>query len=60
MIKTLLKTQTTILNKLAEQKQERYDQQHAISPCESNFLQQQEVQQIRALLKQHTSQSSKT
>ena len=36
------KTQTTILDKLPEQKQERNDQQHAISPCESDFLQLQE------------------
>lgn len=46
IVKSLLETQTLILVKLAEQKHERNDQQHAILPCESNkslppdFLQQ--------------------
>ena len=46
IISSLLETQTTTLNKLAEQKHERNDKHHATSPRESNknlspdFLQQ--------------------
>lgn len=54
IVKSLLETQTLILVKLAEQKHERNDQQHAILPCESNkslpvdFLQQYQVQKNQA------------
>ena len=49
-MKSILETQTTILDKLTTQNHERNDQQRVASPHESNkslpsnFLQQQEVQ----------------
>ena len=52
-----LETQTAILDKLAKEKHERNNQQHAISVRKSNkrlpsdFLQQQEVQQNQSLIK---------
>ena len=52
-----METQTAILDKLAKEKHERNNQQHAISVRKSNkrlpsdFLQQQEVQQNQSLIK---------
>ena len=51
IIKSLFEIKTAILDKLAEQKQERNDQKHAKLPRELNkslvpyFLQQQQLQQ---------------
>ena len=54
------------IDKIVKRKHERIDQHHATSICESNenlppgFLQQQEVQQNQAPIKQHTIQPSKS